>query len=202
MTGGVSVGIYQHLAALYPKEFREEYREDLVDAFARQLRDESVGRVWLRAIHDLIVTVPAQRLEAHMNRSSASMVAVAALSIAVGVLVLAALSGTGPATGIFLLVALVALVIATRSWKAPGSAHLAPRGVATSWTKFVVVGGLMLGVTIAGINVAPWDNGELPGQLWGVMMLSLVAGIALLAAGLALGIAHGFGRQHHRPKSA
>jgi len=202
MTGGVSVGIYRRLAALYPKTFRDEYRDDLVDTFARQLRDEGTGRVWLRAIRDLIVTVPAQRLEAHMNRSSTHTVAIAALSIGVGVTALAVLSGSGPAAWIFLLVAVAALVVAALSWRAARPVQGDPRGATTSWKKFVVAGAVLLGTTIAGINIPPWDNGDLPGQLWGVMMLSLVASIALLAAGLTMGVARGFGRQPHRPKSA
>jgi hypothetical protein len=56
---------YRALLVLYPRSFRQEYGEPMAQLFGDRLRD--VGpRVWLRAVPDLIRTVPSQRIEAVM----------------------------------------------------------------------------------------------------------------------------------------
>ena len=202
MSAGFNVGVYRTLAALYPKAFRDEYRDDLVAAFAAQCRDQSVGRVWLRTLRDLIVTVPNQHLESRMKRPSPHSVAVVALSIAVGVSVLALASGTGPTTWIFLVVALGALLVAGLSWAAARPARADTLSERLTWWKLAGSGIAVLAVVIGLINIPIWGEGDLPGPMWVVMMLSLVGGVSLLAAGLALGTAHWFTRNRAIPKSA
>ena len=68
MNGTRAVGIYRGLLRVYPRRFRDEYRDDMALLFANQLRDEPAGRVWARVVIDLAITIPARHLEAHMNR--------------------------------------------------------------------------------------------------------------------------------------
>ena len=60
--------IYRALTALYPRSFRDDYREDLAVLFSHQISDEPSVGVWARTIRDLAVTVPTHHLEAHMHR--------------------------------------------------------------------------------------------------------------------------------------
>ena len=62
------MGIYRSLLRVYPRRFRDEYRDDMALLFAEQLRDGPASRVWARSLIDLTITIPARHLEAHMNR--------------------------------------------------------------------------------------------------------------------------------------
>jgi hypothetical protein len=193
-----SVAVYRHLSALYPKSFRAEYGDDLVAAFTEQLRDDSATRVWWSTVRDLVVTVPFQHLEARMNRPAPQTVAVLATSVTVAALVLAIVAGTGPVVGVFLLIAVVALVVATLAWK---SARPAESGVsvATRWRTILIIGVALLATVILVINVPPYNNRELPEALWLLMMLSLVTSVGLITVGLTMGIARRL--NHHTTAS-
>lgn len=183
------IAYYRCLTALYPKSFRNEYRDDLVATFAEQLRDEGAGRAWLSTLRDLTVTVPSQHLEAHMNRPSPQTVAVIATSVTVAALIAAIISGTGPVVGVFLLIAVASLVIATLAWKAARPAASNGANVANRWRPILAVGVALLAAVIVTINVPPYNNKDLPEPGWALMMVSLVAGVALITVGLTMAIA-------------
>src|SRR4051794_41889856 len=87
--------IYRALLVLYPRAFRRDYREPMVQLFGDSVRDRG-GRAWLRAAPDLVRTIPSQRLEAVMaGRHAASKVAALFLAVLGGVVV--ALGVGGPA---------------------------------------------------------------------------------------------------------
>src|SRR5262245_26064394 len=65
---------YGVLLRLYPRDFREEYGEDMAQLHLNQLRDESASRVWARTVLDVALTVPSIRLEAHMSRGTSAPV--------------------------------------------------------------------------------------------------------------------------------
>ena len=44
MSANVHAALYRRLVALYPREFRDEYREDLAATFATQLIDDGALR--------------------------------------------------------------------------------------------------------------------------------------------------------------
>ena len=184
-----SVSVYRHLSALYPKTFRTEYGDDLVAMVAEQLRDERATRVWLSTIRDLVVTVPSQHLEAKMNRPAPQTVAMIAAGVTVAALVLAVVAGTGPVVGVFLLAAVAALVVATLAWKAARPADRNGVGLASRWRTLLVVGVALLTAVIVVINVPPYNDRDLPGAGWALMMLSLVTSVALITIGLTMGIA-------------
>ncbi len=185
-----SAAAYRRLSALYPKSFRAEYGEDLVAAFTAQLRDDGVTRAWLSTLRDLVVTVPTQHLEVRMNRPSSHTVAVIATSVTVAALVLAVVAGTGPVVGVFLAFAVAALVVATLAWKATRSTAPHRQAPASRWRTFLTIGVVLLVAVIVAINVPPYNNRDLPGFGWALMMLSLVSSVALITVGTTIGIAH------------
>jgi hypothetical protein len=104
---------YRTLVRLYPKTFRDTYRDDLVQHFDDLVADRGTGAAWSRTALDLAVTIPRYRLETIMNeRHSANTITVTAgLLAAAGVACV--LVGLYP--GGLLLVVAVALAIAQRS---------------------------------------------------------------------------------------
>lgn len=104
---------YRVLTLLYPKDFRQRYRDDLVQHHADLLRNAGTARAWTCTSLDLLITVPRYRLEAIMNPKHSTMV----LSTVIGLLAVAGvasfLTGLGP--GVLLLVLAVVLAITQRS---------------------------------------------------------------------------------------
>ena len=76
---------YSALTLLYPKDFRERYRDDLLQYHTELVNDRGAGAAWARTALDLLVTVPRYRLETIMNPKHSTT----ALNIAIGVLAVA-----------------------------------------------------------------------------------------------------------------
>jgi len=105
--------VYRSLVRLYPRDFRDHYRDDLVQNFADLVADRGARAAWTRTGVDLIVTVPRYRLESIMTeRHSATSLNVAITLLAAGG-VLSVLTGVFP--GLVLFVAALALAVAQRS---------------------------------------------------------------------------------------
>ncbi len=184
-----SVALYRFLSVLYPKSFRDEYHEDLVATFSEQLRDQQAARVWVSAISDLVTSIPIQHLEARMNRPTPQTVAVVATVATVAALVLGVVAGSSPIVGVFLLIAIVSLVIATLAWKAARPISRAGVRVANRWRTVLILGVALLAVVLVVINVPPYNEKELPEAGWVLMMTSLVTSVGLITVGLTMGIA-------------
>lgn len=58
---------YRLLLVLYPRDFRDRYADDLVQALADLSGDLSARRVWQRVALDVAVTAPRYRMETLMN---------------------------------------------------------------------------------------------------------------------------------------
>lgn len=58
---------YRALLVLYPRRFRAEFGEDLVQAFGDLARDLGPRRAWTRCLVDLVVIVPRLHLEIAMK---------------------------------------------------------------------------------------------------------------------------------------
>jgi hypothetical protein len=102
------------LALLYPREFRNRYRDDLIQHHDDLARDRGRAAAWSRSGLDLIVTIPRYHLETAMNphrTTNALNVIVAALGIAGLMATVAVGSYIGPA----LLVVAAVLAISQRS---------------------------------------------------------------------------------------
>ena len=58
---------YRSLVQFYPKAFRGDFGDDLVQSFSDLLARDGPSRTWRRTAVDLAVTVPRYRLETLMN---------------------------------------------------------------------------------------------------------------------------------------
>lgn len=105
--------VYRALIRLYPRDFRDRYRDDLVQSFADLVDDRGARAAWARTAVDLIVTVPRYRLEAIMTERHSTTT----LSVTIAVLAAAGLLSVpvGFYPGIVLLPVAGALAVAQRS---------------------------------------------------------------------------------------
>jgi hypothetical protein len=101
--------LYRAALVLYPRSFRSSYREPMLQLFGDCVRDVG-AKAWLRAAPDLVRTVPAQRIEAVMNRlhlsSGARVVALALIVLG------AAVVGVGFGVGFVPVIAIAVVAIA------------------------------------------------------------------------------------------
>lgn len=183
MTPSRTVRIYRKVLWLYPRSFRDDYGDDMAQLLAEQLRDERTSRVWCRLAVDLVLTVPARRLEAHMTRPSSSAVTVLFGLLALAGLLVLLVGGTSEvAAALGGVVAIVAGSLAIVS--ARRSRTLTKGSVTAHWWKFLV-GGV---VALVGLVVVTTITGELPEGGWFLAMLVLLASMASVLTGLLLGV--------------
>lgn len=134
--------IYRSLVRLYPREFRRDYGDDLVQHFADLVARRGARSAWTRTGLDLIVTVPRYRLESIMNEQHSETTLSVAITLLAGAGVLSVLTGFYP--GMVLLVAALGLAVAKRSTLArairtPDSSRRRRRlGIAAILTAFFV----------------------------------------------------------------
>jgi hypothetical protein len=195
VNGARAVGIYRGLLRVYPRRFRDEYRDDMALMFASQLRDEPAGRVWARGVIDLAITIPARHLEAHMNRPPKPAVPLVFAALSVSGVVFAILGGSNLGmAGIGLALAVAAGFLAVASWRTT-RAVTAARPPSAHWWQVLLGGVGALTTTIVVVNI----TGEVSEGWWLPMMVTLLAGIMTTATGLILGITH---LATHRPRNA
>lgn len=72
--------MYRALTWLYPREFRNHYRDDLVQNLTDLTREHGPARAWARTTLDLIVTVPRYRMEKLMKKSLSPTVLTVAIA--------------------------------------------------------------------------------------------------------------------------
>jgi len=109
-----SAPLYRGLTLLYPRQFRNRYRDDLIQHHADLTRDRGRAAAWSRSGLDLIVTIPRYHLETAMNpqhTTNALNVIVAALGIAGLLAIVTVYSFIGAA----LLVVATVLAVSQRS---------------------------------------------------------------------------------------
>jgi len=174
---------YGVLLRLYPRDFREEYGEDMAQLLRNQLRDESATRVWARTVLDVALTAPSIRLEAHMSRGTSAPIvygtaAAACLALAVVVGTSAGVSVIGFA-GVFVFGGL-AFIAWRRARVLEPSAH-----ADAHWWKYLAVG--CVGLALAIVSAATSDD-ELSEGMWALFFGGLLFSVGLIAAGMVLGI--------------
>jgi hypothetical protein len=64
--------VYRNLLLLYPRDFRDRYGDDLVQALTDLSGELGPHRAWRRAALDLVVTVPRYRMETLMKEEHRS----------------------------------------------------------------------------------------------------------------------------------
>ena len=171
------MGMYRAAQHLYPRRFRAEYGDDMVALLRDQLRDEPAWRVCGRAVVDLAVTIPVRYVEVHMSRSR-TPVSVLVATLAAAAMAFAFVEGLLGVTIAFLGVTLAILI-----WRRERPAR-DRQTFAAKWWAFLVGGTGLLAIVIGWATAA----GELSEPAWVIAMIGLLGSVALVGAGVVLGL--------------
>lgn len=193
MSPARSVGAYRRLLALYPKQFRDAYGEDMVFVFEEMLRDNSPRRVWSRTVLDIATSIIVQRMETTMSTSASTAaaklrpVAVAAGAVA-ALIAFSAFGVENPLVfALTVLLASAAVIAALVDWHSHRTYVEPSDQMHRYWLRFAGAGAAL----IALVNIGAAVDLELP---WLVLFASIILGIVLVAIGLILAIWHGADR--------
>ena len=196
MSAPPPIGAYRALLRLYPRNFRDEYGPDMALLFADQLRDEPAARVWVRGMVDLAITVPAQHLEAHMNRPPTPVIPLLFVVVSLTGVCVAVIGGSSLGMlAVGLSVAAVAASLAAVAWR--HTRPVAARPATAHWWKFLTGGA---GVLVA-VVVLTTATGEVDESMWWPMVITVVGALLLLATGLVLGVTRLTGNHSHNARS-
>jgi hypothetical protein len=171
--------VYAALIRLYPRRFREDYGADLVQLLREQCAEEPAWRVYGRALVDLAITVPSQRLEALVHNNSTRVVSLLYAAVATAGALLAIVGGSNTVTlTVGLLIALAAGAMAVTAYRRGARRATAPTA---AWWTFILAGLCLIGAVIiaAGAGVDAWYVG----------MLAVLLGAVLSVTGAVLGVA-------------
>jgi hypothetical protein len=111
---GRHADVYRGLVRLYPRAFRDDYGDDLVQSFADLLTHHGAARTWRRTAIDLAVTVPRYRLETVMNPRHAETTLYIVTAVVVVAAAVSILTALFPG-GIALLVVAAVLTVVSAS---------------------------------------------------------------------------------------
>lgn len=171
---------YRALTVLFPRAFRREYGDDLVQLFREDLSERGALRGWGRALSDLVLSVPVQHVEATVNQTS-SRAAQAAIALSV-LSVLAVV-----AVGRFVLVGVPAMAVLVGAilvyWRSQLPYREAVSSAGEGWWKLVLAGA---GVLVS-IGVAAELGPDMDWFPWHLAALLYLAGWALIVGGGVLG---------------
>ena len=180
----VTIAVYRRAVRLYPRPFREDYGDDLVQLLEDQLRDERSMRVAARCAVDLALTLPTRHLETHMHNSPRSLtpllfgaLGLSALIVVGHPLVLVACLAVGGGAACLALLSIHRARALAVAASAPASAH---------WWKVLAAGAGLMAALVA-ITTA---IGELPDHGWLVAMITGLTAIVLMSLGAVLGVTH------------
>lgn len=179
---------YRALLLLYPRRFRREYRDPMLQLYRDERRARG-ARAGLTIIRDLFVTVPVRHLEAFSTMTPQSKLVAAAIATTVGIAFLAAVGGSILAIVLLLLLAWILLALLKQRGGAPSAAF---------WWKLTASGAgifVLAFVFFAGPWPDEWRE-AVPGELawWGGMFVFMTA-IVLVIVGLLTGVAQLIGRR-------
>src|SRR5262245_8537071 len=152
--GGALVRLYRLALRLYPRWFRDQYSEDMVQLFRDQLGDESRLRVASRAAVDLSLTIPARHVETHMKRTVSPLMILLATALLAG----AAFAFVEGLVGI--IIAIVGCSLAIVAWRR--DQPIAVRRATSRWWQFLAIGLGLLAIVIASTTI----SGELNELAW------------------------------------
>ena len=183
------VRAYGSLVALYPRSFRDEYGEDMVQLVRDTCDDEPTWRVASRVVVDLALSIPTQHLEIHMKRNPSPLIPLIYTAVAGAGVILAVAGGTSVALLVVgLAVAVLATSMAVIAWR-----RAAPVGESIQtqhWWKLVLAGPVLVG----GVIVAA----EAGVEAWFAGLLTVFLGLILTGVGLLLGLMRLTTRADHR----
>ena len=168
--------LYRALLVLYPRSFRVDYGDPMAQLFADRVRDVG-AKAWLRALPDLVRTVPVERIEAVMSRLGPGA---RVLALAFAVLGATAVSiGIGGGAVIPIAVAVVAVLVSQRHLFASLGGERAPLRHALVQAWWAPVAGLLGGaMVLAGIGTI-FEAHNLGGRIVGSSLLLAFGGAML-----------------------
>ena len=173
------VRAYSSLVALYPRTFRDEYGQDMVQLVRDTCEDEPTWRVASRVVVDLALSIPTQHLERHMERNPSPLIPLIYTAVAVAGVMLAIACGTSIALLVVgLTVAVLAAAMAVIAWR-----RAAPAGESIQtqhWWKLVLAGPVLVGVVIVAAQAGV--------EAWFAGLLTVFLGLILTGVGLLLGL--------------
>lgn len=168
--------LYRALVRLYPRAFRMDYGEPMVQLFADRVRDVG-AKAWLRALPDLARTVPVERIEVVMSRLGPGA---RVLALAFAVLGATAVSiGIGAGAVPIVAVAVVAVLVSQRRLFASLGGERAPLRHALVQAWWAPVAGLLgAAMILAGVGTV-FDAHNLGGRIVGSSLLLAFGGAML-----------------------
>lgn len=189
------VRAYQALVLLYPRSFRDEYRDLMVQVFQDDLDERGTRRVWSRAIGDLLVSIPIQLVEATMPKPSKTRNA--QIGVAASILAVLAVVAAGRYVVIIVPITVAIAVSALIYWRSTLPYRDAATDASAAWWRVVLAGAVLLGSIGAAATFGP-DMDWFPWHL--AAFLYLTAWVAMITGAL-LGVLHLTRRLRHRPVS-
>ena len=176
MTAAGHQRIYRGLTRLYPNEFRNHYRDDLVQQFSDLVTRDGSRRAWVRTALDLIVTVPRYRLEIIMSTThSTTTLNITIAALAAGG-VLSVLTGIYPGALLIIAAAVVALTQRSqlaRSLRTPDSNQRTRR------LRMSALSAAVFAACVVAYFIVVWDE---EASTVGLLVPSLLGTAALIGA--------------------
>ncbi len=169
--------LYRALLVLYPRSFRDDYADPMAQLFADRVRDVG-AKAWLRALPDLVRTVPVERIEAVMSRLGPRARVLALAFVVLGATAVSI--GIGGGAVIPIAVAVVAVLVSQRRLFASLGGERAPLRHALVQAWWAPVAGLLGGATVFfGIGTI-FEAHNLGGRIVGSSLLLAFGGAMLL----------------------
>jgi hypothetical protein len=181
--------VYRGLLYLYPRQFREHYRDDLEQAFTDLSAELGQRRALSRVALDLAVTVPRYRIEALMKEDHTATVLTVAITAMTCIGIVSIF--TGLYLGAVLLVLAVVLAVTQRSSLARSidpvnGTRLRHKRLMTA----AVLGVLLPVIYLVSLPILGDDWGTDAVVAFGVWILVMIGAVVYLIAGLATPKSH------------
>lgn len=190
------VRAYRALVLLYPRSFRDEYRDLMVQVFQDDLHECGSGRVWRRTIGDLLVSIPVQLVEAVMPKPSKTRNA--QISLAASILAVLAVIAAGRYVVILGPITLAIAASALIYWRSTLPYRDAVTGASASWWRVILAGAFLL----ASIGGASRFGPNMDWFPWHLAVLLFLGAWFAMITGALLGVVHLTRRVRHRFASA
>jgi hypothetical protein len=172
--------VYRALLLLYPRRFRREYREPMLQLYRDERRDRATS--WAQLASDVVVSAPVQHKEAFRTMSTQGKLVTASVVVSIAIIAFLIVGGALFALALMLLLAWILAVLLREREARPSSSF---------WWKLTLSG---VGVFALGFLVfaGPWPQSwrdAVPGELgWWSGMFIFSTAIVMIVAGLLSGV--------------
>jgi hypothetical protein len=170
---------YRALLLLYPRRFRREYREPMLQLY-RDARRDRVS--WARLAGDVVVSALVQRREAFRTMSTQGKLVTASVVVSIAIIAFMFVGGALFALALMLLLAWILAVLLRERAARPSNGF---------WWKLTLAG---VGVFACGFLVfaGPWPESwreAVPGEVgWWSGMFVFSAALVMIVTGLLAGV--------------